>query len=45
MRKPTRMVSVILAAILMVTLAVATVAADKETSLNDLTGYVTSMKT
>ncbi len=45
MRKPTRIISFALAAILMVTLAVAAVAADKKTSLEDLKSYVTTMKT
>lgn len=43
MRKPTRIISIALSAILMVTLAAATVAADKKTSFDDLKSYVISM--
>lgn len=45
MRKPTRVVSFILTVILMIALAATAVAADKETSVEDLTGYITAMET
>lgn len=43
MRRPTRIISLVLTAILTVSVAAAAVAADKTTSLDDLKGYVTQM--